>query len=213
MQSSPNKTGFLMFQQAFTSSIELLINKVLSLNTAPVDLKKLEQKTLTLILAEINFPISLTVSNNKIIVSALTERADCTVQTSIKTLQILKAEQQLTELIKQNKLDLSGDIKVAQQFMQLAENLNIDWQSELATHIGDIPTHKLIQLGKQVSSKLQFASKQIQADASEYIVHEQRLVVTRSQIEHFNQEVKQVSQYVDDISHRIDALTKGLSST
>jgi ubiquinone biosynthesis protein UbiJ len=202
-----------MFQQAFTSSVELLINKVISLNTDPVDLKKLEQKTLTIVLAEINFPISFTVNNNKIIVSTLTERADCTVKTSINTLQKLKAEQQLTDLIKQNKLDLTGDIKVAQQFMQLAESLNIDWESELATHIGDLPTHKLIKLGKQVTSKLQFASKQIQADASEYIVHEQRLVVTRSQVDKFNQEVKQVSQYVDDISQRIDALTKGLSST
>jgi len=202
-----------MLQQAITSSIELLINKVLSLNTNKVDLNKLEQKTLTVILSELNFPISLSVNHNKIIVSGLTERADCTVTTSIKTLQELKAEQQLTELIKQNKLDLTGDIKVAQQFTSLAENLNVDWQSELASHIGDIPTHKLTQLGKQVADKLQFASKQIKADASEYIVHEKSLVVTRSQIEEFNQQVSHVNKHVDDIATRIEKLTKGLSST
>ena len=202
-----------MFQQAFTSSVELLINKVLSLNTSKIDLKKLEQKTLTIILSEFNFPISFSVDNNKVIVSGLTERADCTVNTSIKTLQELKAEQQLTELIKQDKLDLTGDIKVAQQFTNLAESLNIDWQSELAAHIGDMPTHKLMQLGKKVADKFQFASKQIKADASEYIVHEKRLVVTRSQIENFNQQVSQVSNQVDEISARIEALTKGLSNT
>jgi len=202
-----------MLQQAFTSSLELLINKVLSLNTSKIDLKKLEQKTLTIILSEFNFPISFSVDNNKVIVSGLTERADCTVNTSIKTLQELKAEQQLTELIKQNKLDLTGDIKVAQQFTSLAESLNIDWQSELAAHIGDMPTHKLLQLGKRVADKFEFASKQIEADVSEYIVHEKRLVVTRSQIEQFNQQVSQVSNQVDKISTRIEALTKGLSNT
>ena len=202
-----------MLQQALTSLIELLINQALALNIDEVDLYKLEQKTLTVILSELNFPLSLTVSDHKIIVSGLTERADCTVQTSLKTLQQLKAEQQLTELIKQNKLDLSGDIKVAQQFIHLAENLNIDWQSELAAHIGDVPTHKLMQLGKRVANKLQFANKQIQADASEYIVHEKRLVVTRSQIEQFNQQVSQVSDQTDDLSARIDELTKGLSTT
>jgi len=202
-----------MLQQALTSSIELLINKVLSLNTSKIDLKKLEQKTLTIILSELSFPISLSVNNNKVIVSGLTERADCTINTSIKTLQELKAEQQLTELIKQDKLDLTGDIKVAQQFTHLVESLNIDWQSELATHIGDMPTHKLIQLGRQVADKFQFASKQIKADASEYIVHEKRLVVTRSQIEQFNQQVSQVSNQVDEISTRIETLTKGLSNT
>ena len=202
-----------MLQQVFFSSIELLINKVLSLNTDPIDLKKLEQKTLTIVLSELNFPISLTVSSNKVIVSGLTERADCTINTSIKTLQALKAEQPLTELIKQNKLDLTGDIKIAQQFTQLAESLNIDWQSELAAHIGDMPTHKLMQLSKQVMNKVQFATKQIQADASEYIVHEKRLVVTRSQIDTFNQQVNQVNNRVDQLALRIEALTKGLTNT
>lgn len=202
-----------MLQQVFFSSIELMINKVLSLNTDPIDLKKLEQKTLTIVLSELNFPISFTVTSNKVIVSGLTERADCTINTSIKTLQALQAEQPLTELIKQNKLDLTGDIKIAQQFIQLAENLNIDWQSELAAHIGDMPTHKLMQLSKQVMNKVQFATKQIKADASEYIVHEKRLVVTRSQIDTFNQQVNQVNNRVDQLALRIEALTKGLTNT
>lgn len=202
-----------MLQQIFTSSIELLINKVLLLNSDALDLKKLEQKTLTIVLSELTFPISLTVTNNKVIVSGLIDRADCTVSTSIKTLQALKNKQSLTDLIKQNKLDLSGDIKVAQQFTHLIENLNIDWQSELANHIGDLPTHKLMLLGKQVNNKFQFATKQIKADASEYIVHEKRLVVTRSQIEYFNQQVNQISNQVDQLSNRLEALTKGHLNT
>ncbi len=197
-----------MLQQAFTSSLELLINKTLSLNISNIELKKLEQKTLTVILSELNFPLSLSVDNGNVLISGLTERADCTIKTSINTLQKLKAEQQLTELIKQGKLDLSGDIKVAQQFASLAENLDIDWQSELATHIGDVPTHKLVQLGKMVTDKFQFAAKQIKADASEYIVHEKRLVVTRSQVDHFNQQVSQISNQVDDIALRIANLSQ-----
>ena len=202
-----------MLQQALSSSLELVINKALSLNASEVELTRLAQKTLTVNLTEINFPISFSVNNNKILVSALTERADCTINTSIKTLQALKAEQQITELIKQGKLDVTGDIKVAQQFASLAENINIDWQSELANHIGDVPTHKLVQLGKTIADKLKFVSKQVQADASEYLVHEKRLVVTHSQIKHFNQQVTQVSQQVDDIAKRVDALTKGFSNT
>jgi len=207
-----------MFQQALTSSLELLINKALSLNLSAlninlVDLTKLEQKTLTIVLSELSFPISFSVdnnlnTNNRILVTGLIDRADCTVNTSIKTLQKLKAEQQITELIKQGKLDLTGDIKVAQQFASLAENLDIDWQSELANHIGDVPTHKLLQLSKKVADKVQFAAKQIKADASEYIVHEKRLVVTRSQIEQFNQQVNDVSRQVDGIADRIANLSK-----
>ena len=199
-----------MISQMLTSTLEVLINKTLVLSNNNASLEKLTQKTLTLTLKELGFPLSFTVCNAiekpKVVVTTLTEHADCTIETSISTLRALKAKQQITELIKQNKLDLTGDVKIAQQFASVAENLDIDWQSELANHIGDIPTHKLMQLGKRVSAKVQFAAKQVKADASEYIVHEKRLVVTRSQINQFNQQVVEVSKEVDELSQRISQL-------
>lgn len=204
-------TSNLMISQVLTSTLEMVINKTLTLSTSNKPVEKLTQKTLTIILEELGFPLSFTVCGSteppKMMVTTLTERADCTINTSISTLRELKAEQQITELIKQNKLDLTGDIKVAQQFASLAENLDIDWQSELANYIGDIPTYKLTQLGQKLSSKVQFATKQIKADASEYIVHEKRLVVTRSQVEQFNQQVTELNKQVDDISQRISKLS------
>jgi ubiquinone biosynthesis protein UbiJ len=203
-------TSSLMISQVLTSALEVVINKTLALSTTKTSLKNLTQKTLTVTLKELGFPLSFTVCNTiekpQIIVTGLAERADCTIVTSISTLRELKAEQQITELIKQDKLDLTGDIKVAQQFANLAENLNIDWQSELANHIGDIPTHKLMQLGKRVSTKVKFAATQIKADASEYIVHEKRLVVTRSQLDQFNQQVVEISNQVDELNQRISQL-------
>lgn len=205
-------TSNLMISQILTSTLEMLINKTLTFSANTASLEKLTQKTLTLVLEELGFPLSFTVCNTAenptIVVTALTECADCTINTSIRTLRELKAEQQITELIKQDKLDLTGDIKVAQQFASVAENLDIDWQSELANHIGDIPTHKLMQLGKRVSEKVQFATKQIKADTSEYIVHEKRLVVTRSQIDQFNQQVFEASEQVDELDQRISQLIK-----
>jgi ubiquinone biosynthesis protein UbiJ len=199
-----------MISQTLTSALEIAINKILALSTANVSLEKLTQKTITLELTELGFPLSFTVcntaENQNIVVTTLTEHTDCAINTSISTLRELKAEQQITELIKQEKLDVTGDIKVAQQFASVAENLDIDWQSELASHIGDVPTHKLLQLGKRVSKKVQFAAKQIKADASEYIVHEKRLAVTRSQVEYFNQQVTEVSNQVDDLNQRISQL-------
>ena len=199
-----------MISQTLTSALEIAINKILALSTANVSLEKLAQKTITLELTELGFPLSFTACNTSedqnIVVTTLTEHSDCTIKTSISTLRELKAEQQITELIKQEKLDVTGDIKVAQQFASIAENLDIDWQSELASHIGDVPTHKLLQLGKRVSEKVQFATKQIKADASEYIVHEKRLAVTRSQVEYFNQQVTEVTNQVDDLNQRISQL-------
>jgi ubiquinone biosynthesis protein UbiJ len=128
------------------------------------------------------------------------------ITTSLKTLKKLSANESLTQLIKQDELDVQGDIKVAQHFAQIAQAFDIDWQSELAKHLGDVPTHKLLQLGKQVSQSLSAKSKQIEADISEYVVHEQRLVVTNSQITDFNQQVDELAQATDSLVLRLNKL-------
>ena len=196
-----------MFQQTLCSTIEFAVNQALALNINGNNvLSALEQKTLTILLTELGFPLSFSINENNFLVTSLTERSDCTVNTSVKTLLELKKEQQITELIKQEKLDVQGDIKVAQLFANIAESLEIDWQSEIAKHIGDIPTNKLSQFGKNLAKKFNFATQQIQADASEWLVHEKRLVVTSSQVHDFSRQVSDIARQVDIISERIQKI-------
>jgi ubiquinone biosynthesis protein UbiJ len=128
------------------------------------------------------------------------------IKTSLSTLKKLSANESLTQLIKQGELDVQGDIKIAQQFAQIAQALDNDWQSELAKYLGDVQTNKLVQFGQQVSQLLSNKGKKIEADFNEYIVHEQRLVVTRSQITYFNQKVDEISQDTSSLATRLDKL-------
>lgn len=200
-----------MYQQFLSSVLEAIINKALNLSlNGTQGLFPLEQKNLVVHLSELGFPLSFIVNSNKVLVTSLSENPDCAIHTSIKTLVALQKEQQLTELIKQDKLDIVGDIKVAQHFANVAETLNIDWQSELAKHIGDIPTYKLTQLSKKIASKLSFASQQIQADSSEWLVHEKRLVVTNSQVSEFNLQVSKLEIDTDTFADRFLAIENAL---
>jgi len=54
--------------------------------------------------------------------------------------------------------------------------------------------------------------KQLEADVSEYLVHEKRLVVTSSQLNAFNQMTKDVANQVDALSARIDKLIADTAS-
>jgi len=201
----------LLLPQVLHAVIEVIINKALALNIDKTSFTHLEQKTLTLELTELAEAISFTIVENTILVSGNVERSDCTIQTSLQTLTKLKAQRQLTELIKQGELDVVGDIKVAQQFAILAEQLDIDWQSELAKHIGDVPTHKLLHFGNKITEKIKYTIKQLESDVSEYVVHEKRLVVTQSQVASFNQGVKQVSAKLDSLSARFNQIAAKLS--
>lgn len=196
-----------MFAQALSAVIETLINQFLKYNLSGTQaLKPLSEKTLTVKLAELPFALSFSVSDEKIHVTTNDEHSDCCIITSIKTLVELKKEQQLTDLIKNDKLDIQGDLKVAQHFANIAETLDIDWQSELAKRIGDIPTYKLGKIGAKLLKKLNFATTQIQADASEWLVHEKRLLVTAAEIVSFSLDVERVEQKASALSQRIDEL-------
>lgn len=206
-----------LLPQVATATIELIINKALALNNNKlVSFAAVAQKTLTLELAELPFILCFTVntsaSKTVIIVRSRTEFSDCTINTSLNTLNKLKANQSLTQLIKQDELDVTGDIKIAQQFANIAQSLEIDWQSELAKHLGDVPTHKLLQFGNKITKSLVGKGKQLEADIGEYLVHEKRLVVTRSQINAFNQKTKDVARKVDTLSARIDKLVANIAN-
>jgi ubiquinone biosynthesis protein UbiJ len=157
-------------------------------------------------LGELPFPLSFTVNNEKIHVSTSEAHYDCCLVTSVSTLIELQKEQQLTDLIRNDKLDIQGDLKVAQRFADIAQSLDIDWQSELAKRIGDIPAYKLGQLGRKIVDKLNFARQQIQADASEWLVHEKRLIVTSAELSSFNRDVDVIEQQLPKLSQRIENL-------
>lgn len=207
----------LLLPQAVTATIELLINKALKLNSKPHNLTNLAQKTLSIKLQELPFSLCFTVSQHlnpaEIMVRTHSKNSDCTIHTSISTLKKLKAQESLTELIKQDQLDVVGDINTAQQFANITQSLDIDWQTELAKHLGDIPTHNLLHFGNKITKSLSATSLKLQADIGEYIVHEKRLVVTNSQLAAFNQEVSIVSDNIDDLSIRINNLSAKIITT
>lgn len=201
----------LLLPQVATATLELIINKALALNNNnTISFTTVAQKTLMLVLTELPFTLCFTVnaSANKtaVIVRSDCEFNDCTIKTSINTLNKLKANQSLTQLIKQDELDVIGDIKIAQQFATIAQSLDIDWKTELAKYFGDIPVHRLLHFGNKVTKSIITTGKQFEADISEYLVHEKRLVITRSQINAFNQQAKDLASQVDTLSVRIDKL-------
>jgi ubiquinone biosynthesis protein UbiJ len=89
--------------------------------------------------------------------------------------------------------------------------LEVDWQSEIAQHIGDIPTYKLSQLSKRWAKKINFATQQIQADASEWLVHEKRLVVTASQLGSFSEQVTEITKQTNTVAERIQRLAEKIT--
>ncbi|WP_286234278.1 ubiquinone biosynthesis accessory factor UbiJ [Thalassotalea sediminis] len=201
----------IMHHQILCSFVERVVNALLTINQADnAPLVALEQKTIVISLAELDFPMSFTFNEQQLLVTCITERSDCHIETSLATLKKLQTDQQLTDLIKQDKLNISGDIKIAQQFSSIFQQLDIDWQSELATFIGDVPTYKVVKFNQWLLSKFAFAKQQITADATEWLLHEKRLLVANDELQQLYSDIQATERNFQHLERRIIQLENAL---
>ena len=197
----------LMWQQAICATIEGTLKYLLNKGKYDeVAMNKIVDKRLSILVSDIGMHICLQASTHGILVTTIDEHADCTITTSIKSLNELKQGGSLTQLIKQDQLDIDGDIKVAQQYATFFESISFDIASELANQIGDVPTHLLSRIAKSGLKKVKFAKKQISEDATQWLVHERKWLATSFELNSFAKDVASVSQSFDQLDARLNKL-------
>lgn len=199
----------LLLPQLATTVIEALINQLLKLaNTEPAQYQPLLDKVLVLDIKELKQPLSFSFAENQVLVGSQKQTFDAAIASDLATLRSLKTNpNQLTELIKQDKLQLEGELKLVQQVASLAEQIDIDWQTELAKHIGDVASYQLFNIGSKIRDKLVWVKQQISQDSSEYLLHEQKLVVSQIEQANFTQQVQQLEQQVEQLNQRLNNIS------
>lgn len=140
------------FAQLMTSGVELAMNQLLKLDDdSQQRLKKLSGKSLQVVIKELPWPLIFTFSEQidvRTVISSQSdsepsdEPVDCLIELNLETLPKLKDSSQLTMLIQQKKLNLIGDIYVAQTFSALLKDLDIDWEEQLSRYTGDVVAHQ-----------------------------------------------------------------------
>lgn len=205
-----------MHPQLFCSVIEAIANQALTMSeSSKAQLEKLGEASLLVQISELGFPLLFRQCQQRLLITSATEQAvtaDCSIYTSFSTLAELKSEHQLTELIKQEKLDIQGDLKVAKQFAAIAESIDIDWGSELEKHVGDIAAFKIMSLAKKAVEKAKFVKTQISSDATEYLVHEQKLMVTQPELTRFFDGVSACTSQTNQIEQQVKQLQQRLAN-
>ncbi len=196
-----------MPKQALTAALEIIINKALSLDPdSQANLEAINGRSLTVNLREFDFPLTFIAEQKSMLVVANNTSEDCVLTTSLSTLGKLRQSSLITSLIKSGELDIEGDPKIAQQFARLGEQLSIDWEQQLAHRIGDVGAYKVHQLALSIGKKLQFAKQQISQDASEFLLHEQPMLVASHQQHDFTLAVTLLEQQTQELDARLTNL-------
>lgn len=80
-------------------------------------------------------------------------------------------------------IDVAGNARLASEVMFLARHLRWDVEEDVARFIGDAAAHRLVGLAKEAAAWHADAARRIAEGFVEYAAEEQRLLVTKAELE------------------------------
>ncbi len=187
--------------QLICATLEKVLHKVVAMDPAsPALLQKVQGKQLALQLQELPWRFVLSGTAQTLLLNQHHEKVDCVTTTDLATLQKLNDPSQLTRLIKQDKLQIDGDLQVAQQFSSLLQQLDPDWQQQLSGWLGDALAHKVATAIKQLQLYIQTQLQQTEQAAVELAQDELALSPTQAEMNQFSRDVSQLQARLEQLS-------------
>jgi ubiquinone biosynthesis accessory factor UbiJ len=111
-------------------------------------------------------------------------------------------------VLQRGDVRIDGDAELAQKFRELALLLRPDLEEELSLVLGDVPAHQIGRFARAAFGWTRKAAATTVRNVAEYLGHERRDLVPRSEAEQFLQGVDTLREDVDRLAARIDLLTR-----
>ena len=116
-----------------------------------VDLSALNDKTLFFTLEDLPLSFNFICTNDRIFVTTQEDlSADVDVKLRTPIFLALLQGDSLTDLLRQDKIKIHGDVKTVQLLVDLLQKIDIDLEEMLAKHTGDIVAHQLGKFAKNL---------------------------------------------------------------
>ena len=105
-------------------------------------------------------------------------------------------------------IKMTGDTEVIQAFKNLFSQLNIDWEEQLSKMTGDVIAYQIGSAIRLLNTWAKQSSKTLQANLTEYLQEEARLLPTNLELNDFFVEVDKLRNDVERIEARMLRLKK-----
>ncbi|GGP62415.1 DUF1243 domain-containing protein [Shewanella algicola] len=168
--------------------------------------KSLHGKVICIQLSQLSWPIYLIFAKQIQVMSHYEGDVAVTVNADASTLYQLTEGANLTELIKQDKLSLEGDIQLLQTLSHYLQHIHFDFAEPLSRYLGDAPTHKLITGAKQLGQEVKQVMLKSRAHVSQLTTEEYRLAPHKIEIIHFRDNLEELVSQTEQIEAKIAKL-------
>jgi ubiquinone biosynthesis protein UbiJ len=206
--------------QLALSAIEIGINHLLLLDAqTPERLAKLKGKQLAVELKELGNTFVVAFSERIDLLlpeqpepkEKSTEQPwDCKITLSVMSAKELQDPSRITQLIKQDKLDVQGDMQIAQDFSALVKELDIDWEEHLSQYMGDVVAHQIVKTGKHIHQGAKEQLSKLASIISQGALEEKKIAAPAIAVTHFTDQVHQTRADVERLQSRVDLIAAKL---
>lgn len=140
------------------------------------------------------------------VLTAYEAASDAGITLDLEALPRLQQTDQLTALIREGRVDLSGNPALFNSLSSVLGELRIDWEGELARYSGDVMAHLLFREGRRLH---QFGCRELERnrqDLAEYLIEELRLAPGPLEVADFCDEVTLLKRDLDGSALRLERL-------
>lgn len=188
--------------------VERILNISLKLDSTLIDkLKPITDKQLLIDIRDWQQQFLLVFSGQQLhLYSTAEKQHDCMISGDINTLMALQNPAMLTQLIREDKLDLQGDLNIAQGFSNAFAAMDIDWPEHFSQYLGDAPAQQLWQTLQSTKQQGIYADKKIASTLSQLCQDELKVAIHPLELEQFKQQTRSLKGQVAQLEQRINKL-------
>ena len=179
-----------------------------------VQMAKLRGRSISIQLERPNFPLQIMIERKQFRFSSQwDEPSDTTISGPTVALmrQLGRQQSSPAELMKHN-IVIEGDQELAQQFIKLMKELDVDFESILGDFIGDMAAHQIGEVTRGGIRWLKHTAKAVVKQTKHYLSEERALVVQPQEFDHFEQAVDTLREDTDRLEARIKRLIQNNST-
>ncbi|OEE35920.1 ubiquinone biosynthesis accessory factor UbiJ [Vibrio ordalii] len=195
------------FEPLVTAAIETTLNTLIQDDPDLVRrLSRLKGQVIQVHLKEFNKTLTFIFSQQIDVLAAYEGESNCYLSLNVSILPELREQANITQLIKQDKLVLEGDIQLAQKFAQLITDCKPDVEEWLSRLTGDVLAHALVQGVRDIGQALQSQRSKHQNHLSQVLTEEWRLLPSSLEVAYFCDQVDDLNSQAARIEAKIQHL-------